>query len=134
MPEHRGPCVIVPAEGTYYRIVKQRHPLSREDFLSQADQPHRTPRRSDPAFLRHWSGVSVFDTPEQARANAARFKWKLGTYIATIVIEPGTTFFYERIDDAGHGCIYEASADDLIGRVAEVIHEADVVANNSSGR
>lgn len=133
MPEHHGPRIIVPAEGTFYRIVKRRHPLSREDFLSQADQPHRKPRRSDPIFLRHWSGVSVFDTPRQARANAERFKWKLGTYIATIVIESGTTILYERVDDAGHGCIYEASPDELAGRVVEVVHESEIVTDKRSG-
>jgi hypothetical protein len=66
-----------------YRITKTSVPTL-EDFKSYLTLGRKL-KRTDPESLRAAAGLSVFETEEQARANAR--KWpKIGAYIARLEI------------------------------------------------
>jgi hypothetical protein len=92
-----------------------------EDFLSSAALGKQPPR-TDPEFLHAWAGLSVFDTYQQARANARRWRWRLGEYIAEIVIPEDAAVTCEGPDKAGHWNLYDLPAERLLGWVSRVVH------------
>src|SRR4051794_8339745 len=98
---------VVSGPGTYYHSVHTAPgvPLDPKDFRSQTQRGRkpRGTRANDPTYIRWFNGVSVHDTPEQTRRNAEYFDWKIGEFIAELVIPKGTDVAYERLDDDGHG-------------------------------
>ena len=78
---------------TFYRIIKERE-ASRADFVSLYELG-RVPRTDDPAILRRWRGLSVFDSPDAARLMAAR-RPHLGRFLAVLVLPDSTEFLWER--------------------------------------
>jgi hypothetical protein len=67
-----------------YRIVKSNPPTT-ADFLARMMLGF-LPRRIEMERPEVWSGLSMYDTPEQARATANDFP-ALGTYVATVSID-----------------------------------------------
>ena len=105
----------------FYRSLRQLPPRD-DDFLSQAALGLK-PRRSHPPdspFWRRWAGLSVFTTYDGARDNAAGTSWRIGRYIAEIVIPPDTSFTCDGPDDRDHALLYDVSAPVLVGCVTRV--------------
>lgn len=100
-----------PASGVrvFYRIV-QTDPPELTDFMSNAAKGKR-PRRSTPAVLRLWDGISVYDTLRQARITAQTFP-HLGRHIAILhVPDDGSVQFEQTLDPAkGHYTLWGTPA------------------------
>jgi hypothetical protein len=109
---------------TFHRVVKA-NPATVDDFKSY-DELGRPPPRDflgDPARLRSWQRVSVFDTEDGARrvARASR-NMRLGRYIAQlrIPVDQPERFDLERTGSHGHYDV-RASAADLLACVVRVV-------------
>lgn len=99
----------------FYRSLR-RLPPEASDFLSQAALGLR-PRRSHPPdspFWHRWAGLSVFTTYEGARDNAEGTAWRIGRYIAELVIPDDVSFVCEGPDDRDHALLYDVAGDVLI--------------------
>src|SRR5437764_1395720 len=83
----------------FYRIVPTDSPTL-TDFLSHAARGLPPPSQS-PEVVRLWSGISVFDSLDLSRGNAAIFP-RLGRFIATLVIPLDSAILYEKTRGAGH--------------------------------
>ena len=104
----------------FYRIVLT-DPPTLADFLSAAAQG-RPARRNDPETLRLWTGISVYETFEQARDKALDFPM-LGHLIATLDIPEHTLIRAERTTSSrGHHTLWGEPADLL----AHVVSIADL--------
>jgi hypothetical protein len=83
---------------TFYRIVRN-DPAEPRDFVSHQARGRRAP--SDPERARLWGGLSMYETPEQARRTARDFP-ALGRFIAAVEIPDESGITYERTT-AGRG-------------------------------
>lgn len=84
----------------FYRILEGPVPTLRD--CTSYEALGRPLRRQTPELLRRWSGISVYETEEQARGIAMR-RPSIGRYIATIRIEPGAPIRIERTGDPNTG-------------------------------
>jgi hypothetical protein len=113
---------IMPAAGTYYRVVRAV-PLDPTDFRSQAEQGRTVPKlkANDLKYQRQFQAPSVHDTYEQSRKLADYFP-KLGNLIVELVIPEGTDLTHEYVTDGGdgHGVLYNASSEILVTFVTRV--------------
>ena len=118
---------IEPAAGTYYHSVRSASP-DPADFKSQTQQGRapRGARAQNPDYVRWFNGVSVHDTPEQTRRNAEYFDWKIGEFVAEIVIPEGTVVTYERLNEHGHGNLYNTTPEFLADCVTRIFHEGEI--------
>ncbi len=107
----------------FYRIVKSDRP-SRADFLSHMLKGLK-PRNPTPKSLHEYDGVSVLDTAEHAGAWAERLP-HLGEYIAELHIPDDASIVFEGPNARGHGNLYAATAEELLGYVQAVYHFSDV--------
>jgi hypothetical protein len=110
-----------------YRSVKSQQPTL-VDFMSYGMQ-NRTPpraRQNDPDFLRQWDGLSVFETYAAAWANASLYKWRMGEYIAELVIPDDAPIVYEEPDYKGHLNLYGTDPSFLKSCVVHVAHGPSV--------
>ena len=99
-----------------YRIVKN-DPATPDDFVSYQARGRRPP--NDPEKARLWSGLSAYETPEQARRTAMMFPM-LGTFIAEVEIPDNQRITYERTTTSdGHYTIWGAP-DEIYDRVKSV--------------
>src|SRR5437879_3775195 len=71
-----------------------------EDLLAHAERGRPCPSR-DPRVMHEWEGLSVFETYEQARANAMKWKWRIGEYVAELSIPDGIRVIVEGPDARG---------------------------------
>lgn len=71
-------------------------------------------RNTNPSSLRHAAGLSVYETEEQARANARKFP-RLGRYIAKLEIPAGAPITVEEtgVEESGLHTIFGEPADVL---------------------
>lgn len=76
--------VQAPTHRTLYRVVR-RSAAARDDFTSNLAKclPMRGAELNEPLL---WAGMSMFDTPDAAMRNARRFRGRLGTYLAELVL------------------------------------------------
>ena len=105
----------------FYRSLRRLAPAA-DDFLLQAALGLK-PRRSHPPdspFWRRWAGLSVFTTYEGARDNAEGTSWRIGRYIAELVIPDDVTFVCEGPDDRDHALLYDVSGDVLVRCVSRI--------------
>jgi len=103
---------------SFYRLV-QTNPPTLLDFTSN-QALGRTPRRPDPEVLRLWSGISAYETMEQARAKAERSPW-LGAHIAELRVPADGPIRYERTTrSAGHYTLW-GEPGDLLACVVSVV-------------
>jgi hypothetical protein len=81
----------------------------------------REPRRPTPDVLRRWSGISVYQTEDQARATAI-WRPSLGRYIAAIEIEDGAPVRWEPTGaaESGHHTLW-GTPTDLLARVVSIV-------------
>jgi hypothetical protein len=100
----RGRDVIQQSGGdvrTFYRIVATDPPTV-TDLYSQKElgEPPRDP--DDAEALRLWTGVSVYNTEQQARKKAVRLPF-LGSFIAELRIpDDGSVRFERTTGSTGH--------------------------------
>jgi hypothetical protein len=73
-------------------------------------------------MLHEWEGLSVFDTYEQARANAAKWTWRIGEYVAEVSIPDDMPVTVEGPDGRGHSNLYDIEAQALLKCVTDVVH------------
>jgi hypothetical protein len=102
----------------FFRILEGPLPTLR-DFMSY-EALGRQPRRRTPEVLRRWSGISVYQTEEQARALAS-WRPSIGQYIATIRLEVSGPFRWEQTGDpdSGHHTLWSEPSN-LLQRVVSV--------------
>jgi hypothetical protein len=93
----------------FYRLLST-NPPTLDDFRSYAALGKEPPRdrRSDPAFLHRWEGLSVYDSYREARRLARALRWKRWEYIAVLRIPEDAPITYEGPDDHGHWNLYGA--------------------------
>ncbi len=103
---------------TFYRVVKT-DPPTEQDMLSLVAQGRR-PRRTDPKALRQAEGLSVYATPDGARATARRFWPRMGTLIAMLDVPEGGPIAYELTGDDGHYTLWGEPAA-ILATVQQVI-------------
>ena len=112
---------------TFYRIVTATPPVL-QDFFS--DRERGKPRRgTGPDIDFMWNGFSVFETEDQARAQAARFP-KIGDYIARLEIPDEASLQVRRTGSTdGHHTIQGAA--EVVCQY--VVHVAPVRPADQSG-
>ncbi|HEY8311023.1 MAG TPA: hypothetical protein VIG47_10730 [Gemmatimonadaceae bacterium] len=90
---------------------------TRADFLSNMARGRSHP--DDPEQARLWNGLSMYETPAQARATGARFP-KVWRSLATIDVPDDERFRLERTTGAaGHWTVW-GSPDDLFRCIVAV--------------
>lgn len=104
------------ADQVLYRIVRTDPPTS-ADFLSNQARG-LAPRRAELRDRALWSGLSVYDRQDAARAIALRFP-KLGSYIATLQVSDDSTIRYRKTLGENHYTIWGEPAV-LLASVVEV--------------
>lgn len=101
-----------------YRIV-HTDPPELIDFMSNAELG-RPPRRATTEVLRLWSGISVYETEQQAREKAIEFS-RLGSYLARLAIPANSSMRIERTTRSeGHHTIW-APAEALLRCVVGIV-------------
>jgi hypothetical protein len=67
-----------------YRVIRGSSPSS-DDFASNLTKclPMRGAESKEPLL---WAGLSMFDTPDAATRNALRFRGRIGTHLAELVL------------------------------------------------
>jgi hypothetical protein len=100
--------------------LKSDRPTER-DFLSHA-QLGKIPPLQSADFLRRWEGLSVFTTYEAAWENAANLRWRIGEYVAEVVVPDDIDYQCDGPDERRHCNLYGLSAADLLRWVTRVIH------------
>jgi hypothetical protein len=102
-----------------YRIV-QHDPPTRTDMLSY-QALGIAPETGDPEVLRLSAGISLFNTPQQARNQMRRMPPERRGFIAELRIPPDAPVAIERTGtQRGHRTLW-GSPDDILGYVAWVI-------------
>ena len=104
----------------FYRGVRDGRPRE-PDFLSHVALG-RFPKSNSPQVRRSWEGVSVFDTYEQARANAEQYDWKIGEFVAELVIADDVPLTVDGPGRNGHSNLYDIPASVLLSYVRRVFH------------
>jgi hypothetical protein len=100
----------------FYRTIKGPEP-TRDDFLSDEMRGNDPPRSPDK--MKYWQGFSAFDSWDNARAVARRFRSQ-GDHIAEVTIPAYGAITYERWGrNAGHHTIW-GDPDDLLVRVTAI--------------
>jgi hypothetical protein len=80
----------------------------------------KVPRRPDPAVLRLWDGISMYQTESQARRKA-RLRPSLGRYLAAVELPEAGTIRVERTTGSeGHYTVC-AEATVLLRQVRSVV-------------
>jgi hypothetical protein len=100
---------------TFYRIVKTDPPQV-ADFTSR--EARGLPPQGRPQVHRLNSGISVFDSLEEARRTGARFPW-LGEFIATLLVEDDDPVNWEKTLGPAHFTVWAAPTV-LLARVVSV--------------
>ncbi len=99
-----------------YRLIRSVE-ATRTDFLSNADRGRPVP--DDVEAARLWDGLSMYETPVQARATAVRFS-KVWQSLAAVNIPEDGRFHAERTTPApGHWTVW-GNPDDLVQCVRTV--------------
>lgn len=103
----------------FYRIVLTAPP-TRRDFISD-EELGKPPRSADPFVQRVWSGISVYQTEDQARRKAQTYRW-LGRYIASLRIPTNAPVRIERTfpRSAGHHTLW-SDAEEALRYVVGVV-------------
>jgi hypothetical protein len=115
--EHRGDGAL---PRIFYRSVKTNPPTV-DDFRSHAARGRPCPS-NEPTLVHEWEGLSVFTTYEQARANAAKWKWRIGEYVAEVSTPDDLPITVEGPDSRGHANLYDIEAQALLRCVTRVVH------------
>jgi hypothetical protein len=103
----------------FYRILEGPMPRLRDFTSFQA--LGRPLRRQTPELLRRWSGISVYETEEQARAMAV-WRPSIGRFIAAVRIEEGAPIRVEQTGDpaTGHYTLW-GEPSELLARVVSIV-------------
>ena len=126
--------VLRPAAGRYYRSVTSERPTD-DEFRSHQELGPRLPPDASEDLRRRWTGVSVFLTAAQARANRERDRrGRIGDWIAELDIPEGTPIVHEGPDHKGHCDLYNAPAHVLRGYVRSIVHYTAVPRPGHLGR
>ncbi len=118
----------MPLARTVYRLVLTNPPTA-WDSLSQAARRQPCPVET-PEFRQAWAGLSMFDSFTMVwRIGKAR-NWRIGEFIAELMIEDEAPITYRGPDRKGHWLLYDAhgrmvledGADFLRACVVRVVH------------
>ena len=114
----------------FYRLAKNNPPTT-QDVLSQAALRKPQPRM-DADFLRKWEGLSVFDSLADVQRLGQQRRWRIGEYIATLLIPDDAPITYgePEFEGSSHWLLYdehgrmldEDDAPYLLRCVTDVIH------------
>ncbi|HZO24467.1 MAG TPA: hypothetical protein VFH48_00560 [Chloroflexota bacterium] len=85
----------------FYRLAKNNPPTT-QDVLSQAAL-RKPPPRMDADFLRKWEGLSVFDSLADVQRLGQQRRWRIGEYIATLLISDDAPYLLRCVTDVIHG-------------------------------
>jgi hypothetical protein len=104
---------------TFYRILEGSLPTLRDFTSFQA--LGRPLRRQTPELLRRWSGISVYETEEQARSTAL-WRPSIGRYIAAVRIEHDAPIELEQTGDpdSGHYTLW-GEPSEFVVRIVSIV-------------